>query len=184
MQTFEFGGRRTPAEAVEIRERRPGDEAAYSRFEQRLDPEDIRLRFGQPVRPRERRAHDLAIGGEEFIALDREGEIIGAARLVDGEVALIVRSDMKRRGIGTALLGRIVERANETGIPELRAIILSENRPMLRLACQAGFRFEARQGTAYDMRMRLPSMRPLACAPQHRGRGVRTPYPAAGGRHG
>jgi hypothetical protein len=183
MQTIEIGEREMP-EGVGIRELRPGDYGAYFRFEQRLEPEDLRLRFGHPVRPSENRAHDSRMRGEEFIAIDGKGEIIGAACLVDSEVGLIVRSDMKRRRKGTALLNRIVERAIEEGVPELRGFILSENRPMAALARRAAFRFERYHGTAFEVRMRLPSMPSRAWALPHETHSVRIRHAAAGGRHG
>jgi acetyltransferase len=141
---------------VSIRRLRPDDVAAYLRFARRLAPEDIRLRFGRLLRWRDACARDMLDTGEAFAAFDARGEIVGVARLVEGEIALAVRSDLKRRGIGRRLLGHLVAHAVAHGMTRLSGYFLAENRPALALAHRAGFRLEGNYGSLVELRLCLP----------------------------
>jgi len=136
-----------------VRPLRPDDRAAYRRFLWRLDPEDIRLRMGRLMRA-DRRLYDRLLefdrGREEaFVALGCNGAILGVGRIVldagladdSGEIALIVRSDMKHRGIGEALLDRVTRFARARGLAAMCGFVMYENRPMLNLARKHGARF-------------------------------------------
>jgi acetyltransferase len=130
-----------------LRPLRPDDRIAYYDFLRRLDREDVRLRMGHPVRADRRLCERLLnydrAREEAFIALAADGAILGVARIVlePGEIAVIVRSDMKHRGIGEALLGRVVRFGRARGLVELSGYVLHENRPMLDLARKHGCRF-------------------------------------------
>ncbi len=134
--------------AILVRPLRPDDRLAYYRFLRRLDPEDVRLRMGRMIRA-DRRLCDRLLEfdrsrEEAFVALDPDGAILGVARIVldaGGEIAVIVRSDMKHRGIGDALLERIVRFAHGRGLAEIRGYVMHENWPMLSLARKHGGRF-------------------------------------------
>jgi acetyltransferase len=145
----------TSAEA-EIRPLRGEDAAAYIRFAHRLAPEDVRLRFGRIVRWSDDCARRLLDDGVAYAAFDCRGEVLGVARLVEGEVALMVRSDLKRHGIGRALLARLVDHAMAAGMTELSGHFLAENRPALALAHRAGFRLEGNFGSLVELRLCLP----------------------------
>jgi acetyltransferase len=56
------------------------------------------------------------------------------------EIALVVRSDLKRRGIGSALLRHVMTWTRAAGLRRLVGHVMSDNRIMLRLALAAGFR--------------------------------------------
>ncbi|MFF3852801.1 GNAT family N-acetyltransferase [Micromonospora sp. NPDC002575] len=61
--------------------------------------------------------------------------------LVEGdeaEVALLVRDDWQRRGIGTALLRRLVRHAERAGLAALVLHVQAENTPMLRTLRRLG----------------------------------------------
>lgn len=137
-----------------IRRLFPSDAAAYRRFAFRLAPEDVRLRFGQPMRWSATLAGRM-LDGDVFGAFDSGGEIVGVARIVEGEIALTVRSDMKRHGIGRALLQRLVDEAWAHGMTELSGHVLAENRPMLSLAHRAGFRHVGNAGSLVVLRLCL-----------------------------
>jgi acetyltransferase len=139
-----------------IRRLRPDETGACLRFARRLAPEDIRLRFGRLLRWSDVCARDMLDDGEVFAALDAWGEIIGIARLVDGEIALTVRSDLKRHGIGQRLLDHLVAHAVEQGMIELSGHFLAENRPALALAHRAGFRLKGNYGSLVELRLCLP----------------------------
>jgi acetyltransferase len=139
-----------------IRRLRPDDLGAYLRFAHRLEPEDVRLRFGRLIRWTDDCVRGILDKGDAFAAFDRLGEIAGVARLIEGEIALIVRSDLKRHGIGRALLDRLVAHAVEHGMSELSGYFLAENRPAIALAHGVGFRLKGSFGSAIELRLCLP----------------------------
>lgn len=149
---------------VHIRPLSFADWDAYREFGQRIERNDMRLRFAGPVKlddSRCRRFLDIDHDHEEaFGAFDQSGALLGVARLAgiedgEAEVALIVRSDFKRRGIGTLLCDHLIGYADSLGLEALRADILYENMPMLQLAQQAGFRFVSGSGLMVSLRRDL-----------------------------
>jgi RimJ/RimL family protein N-acetyltransferase len=76
-----------------------------------------------------------------LVALDPEddGEIVGVVRYeregdTDGaEYAALVEDRFQGRGLGIGLTRRLIEAAQERGIKRLNALVLRENRGMLRL---------------------------------------------------
>jgi acetyltransferase len=119
------------------------------RFVARMEREDLRLRFARPLNFGDeatlRRAFDVAAGaGEITWALDETAEIAAIAHRirvsdVQAELGLIVRSDLKRRGIGEAVLRVILARAAADRVATLSATVLRENYATLRLAAKMGF---------------------------------------------
>ena len=101
-------------------------------------PSEMALRFTQLDYDRE-----IA-----FVALTPEGELAGVSRLVcdpdhrSGEYALLVRSDLHRRGIGAALLRILIDYARADGLERVEGIVLAENRGMLGLIQRLGFATE------------------------------------------
>lgn len=67
------------------------------------------------------------------------GELVGVANYIPtkephrAEVAVLVARYQHDRGVGTALLGRLIEIARQTGVEHFVAEVLVENNPMLRL---------------------------------------------------
>jgi L-amino acid N-acyltransferase YncA len=55
------------------------------------------------------------------------------------ELALTVRHDYQGAGLGQQLLDALVERAHEDGLDRLRAVVLLDNTPMLRLLQHYGW---------------------------------------------
>ena len=145
------------------------DHAAYRAFGARLDGEDLRLRFAGPIKRDSPLCEELFFAldherVEVFAAVDDDGEILGLARVVRSEPgaaegALIMRSDLKRRGLGRLLLDRALRHACRLGMHEFRAQILYENRPMLELAVKSGFRFVRGSGVLAEL------SRALSCPP-------------------
>jgi GNAT superfamily N-acetyltransferase len=117
-------------------------------FVRRLDADDLRLRFGSPRDFRSeailRCAFDIASGvGEIAWMLDETAAIAAIAHRImvspaEAEAGLIVRSDLKRSGIGEFLLRDLAARAARQGLTTLSAMVLRENYPMLRLAAKLG----------------------------------------------
>ena len=117
-------------------------------FVRRTDRDDLRLRFGQWLDFQNdailRRFFDIdGKIGELVCTLDEAGDISGILHRAltspcEAEIALIVRSDLKRTGIGRNLLRVAVARAVQQNLKALRATILRENNAMLRLARKVG----------------------------------------------
>ncbi len=153
VRTLQWQGR-----PITVRPIRPEDEDQHRRFIERLAPEDIRLRIFQTRRelPRSELARLTQIDYERemaFIAVgtDAQGrpETLGAARAVrdpdntEAEFAIIVRSDLKGRGLGHLLLQHLIDYVRSRGTPELVGLILRENSAMLQLARSVGFERDA-----------------------------------------
>jgi acetyltransferase len=89
-----------------------------------------------------------------FVALarrpDGSHETLGVARSVadpdniEAEFAIIVRSDMKGRGLGHLLLDKLVRYQRAHGTERLVGEVLQENLPMRELARSLGFAADTR----------------------------------------
>jgi acetyltransferase len=82
------------------------------------------------------------------VALTAGGELAGVSRMVcdpdhrTAEYALLVRSDLKGRGLGTALMEILIDYARADGLERLDGLVLRENRGMLGLVGRIGFQSE------------------------------------------
>ncbi len=134
-----------------IRPIKPSDEHLYGDFIAKLDPEDIRFRF---LAPRKEFSHRLVARFTQidyaramaFIGLDAEQtEMLGVARLaadpdyIAGEYAVMVRSDLKGKGIGWALMEHLIHYASVEGLHELYGEVLAGNTRMLEMCRRLGF---------------------------------------------
>ena len=130
---------------------RPEDEPAIKALMERVTPEDLRLRFFAPVKafthPFLARLTQLDYArAMAFCAVDEAtDEILGVVRLHadpdhrTGEYAILVRSDLKGRGLGWALMELIIEYARADGIGRITGEVLRENRTMLDMCEALGF---------------------------------------------
>ncbi len=59
------------------------------------------------------------------------------------ELALAVRDDYQGAGMGRLMLEALVQRARKDGLKRLRAVVLLENAPMLRLLQRYGWALAA-----------------------------------------
>jgi RimJ/RimL family protein N-acetyltransferase len=82
---------------------------------------------------------------EALLALDEDGRGIAVARYVraprdrtTAELAVVVADDWHRRGVATALLDRLSERARENGIEHFSAIVSEDNDVVLSALERAG----------------------------------------------
>jgi RimJ/RimL family protein N-acetyltransferase/nucleotide-binding universal stress UspA family protein len=102
---------------------------------------------------------------EALVALDPgTGDAVGVARFVrvsDGaaECAVVVADDWQRRGLGTELLERLVERANDEGVERFTAIVLAENADALRLLERLGDVVQQSYGSQVELEIALPPPR-------------------------
>lgn len=130
-----------------IRELTSSEGEACDAFFGRLHRHDVRWRFGGPrssgaclLPDRVATRRSLA-----FAAASSSGDILGVLNIeyldpATAEIALIVRSDLKRRGIGSALLSHAMGWSKAAGLRRLVGHVMAENKTMLRLAIAAGFR--------------------------------------------
>ena len=156
--------------AITIRTLSPADRCAYYRFCAHLTREDLRLRFGGVMRfdgALARRLFAVDPARETVFAAhgatsEADDAILGIARLVrvsaeEAEIAVIVRSDRKRRGLGRALLQRLIRHAATLGLKTLVGDILDENYPARQLVRAAGFVGEGPAGIMRRVRLTLPA---------------------------
>jgi RimJ/RimL family protein N-acetyltransferase len=103
------------------------------------------------------------VAHEAFAAVDeRDGSLAGVARYVrhagtecSAELAVEVADELQRRGIGTALCIRVVERARENGLTVLTATALWSNQPARRLLRRLGFHARRSQGREIELALVL-----------------------------
>jgi acetyltransferase len=81
-----------------------------------------------------------------FIALDPSSKkLLGVVRLhanatyESGEYAILIRSDLKGRGLGWRLMQTIIEYARSEGLREIEGQVLRDNTTMIAMCRELGF---------------------------------------------
>lgn len=143
---------------VTIRPIRPEDEPLIARFHHTLSDQSVYLRYFHPIALQQRIAHER-LSRICFIDYDREmvlvvvkkdpttaePHIIAVGRLNrlrgvnEAEFAILISDAYQRSGLGTALLGHLVQIGRTEKIDRIVADILLENRGMLRACEKVGF---------------------------------------------
>jgi len=139
---------------IVMRPIRPDDEARHREFLRHVVAEDMRLRYFQhrgPL-PDSELARLTQIDYERemaFIAVargaDGQEETLGVVRAIadpdniEAEFAILLRSDLHRRGLGRLLLDKMVRYCTARGTHRLTGLALHENRAMAALARSLGF---------------------------------------------
>jgi acetyl coenzyme A synthetase (ADP forming)-like protein len=132
--------------SVRMRASHPTDESAIAVFLAGLSEESRRLRFGTGT-------VDLQATARHWSGIDCEdccvlavlgGEVVGQAsyeRLADDRalVAFTVTDSFQGRGLGTLLLKRLAEAAEEDGVAVFEAEVLADNNKMLEVFRDSGF---------------------------------------------
>jgi acetyltransferase len=138
--------------AALLRPIRPEDELLYPAFGSRIAQEDLHARFMGTIGLADHaflaRLTQLDYArAMAFAAIDpASGALMGVVRLhtdADGrqaEFALIVRTDLKGRGLGWALMQHAISWARSEGLARINGVVLAGNAAMLRLCRQLGFR--------------------------------------------
>jgi len=136
---------------VFIRPVRPEDEDMLREFLGKITAEDLRLRFFAPIRHFSHaflsRLTQLDYArAMAFVALDEQsGEPMGVVRLhadsnyEKAEYAVLVRSDLKGRGIGWTLMELIIRYGRSENLQRIEGQVLQENTSMLDMCRQLGF---------------------------------------------
>ncbi len=137
-----------------LRPIRPDDASLLSELIASLTPTDARMRFFTPLRSLDATAlaRFTQIDYERemafvLIAGDAPERLLAVARLaadpdnVSAEFAIVVRSELHRRGVGRFLMRQLIDYAASRGLKDIFGDILSENRAMLALCAELGFSF-------------------------------------------
>jgi acetyltransferase len=165
--------------AVRVRPIRPEDEALYEDFFAAVTTDDRRLRFfgggtnfthGALARFTQiDYAREMA-----FVAVEEStGKLLGVVRLIadsdytQAEYAVLVRSDLKGRGLGWRLMQHLIGYARAEGLMEIHGSVLAENKTMLRMCSELGFTFEGESDDAHLMRVVLDLKQATTSAPRN-----------------
>jgi acetyltransferase len=135
-----------------IRPIRPEDEPQHRAFVEHLSPEDLRLRFFSVRRelPRSEfaRLTQIDYGREMAFIAVRDGahpETLGVARAItdpdhiEAEFAVVVRTDLHRRGLGRLLMEQLADYLASRGVQRMVGHVLPENDAMRAMASRLGF---------------------------------------------
>jgi len=133
---------------------RPEDEPLIHNYLKHVTMEDLRLRFLAPMKYF---SHEFIARLTQldyaramaFVAIDEaSGELAGVVRLHSdsiyetGEYAILLRSDLKGRGLGWALMQLLIEYARSEGLKQIYGQVLRENTTMVEMCRSLGFRVE------------------------------------------
>ncbi|MBV7599656.1 bifunctional acetate--CoA ligase family protein/GNAT family N-acetyltransferase [Aeromonas sp. sia0103] len=142
---------------VLLRPIRPEDEPAHKQFVLKVSDEDRYKRFFADVGElgHEELARMTQIDYDRemaFVAVGQDGafnqQILGVVRAIsnpdlsDAEFAILIRSDLKGRGLGKLMMEKIVRYARERGIGQLSGMTMPSNRGMINLAKRLGFQID------------------------------------------
>jgi acetyltransferase len=134
-----------------VRPIRPEDEPAIHRLLRHVTREDLRLRFFALMKEF---SHEFIARLTQldyaramaFIAFDEAtNDPVGVVRIHSdsiyerGEYAILLRSDLKGRGLGWALMQLIIEYARSEGLKTISGDVLTENAIMLQICRSLGF---------------------------------------------
>jgi acetyltransferase len=152
-----------------VRPIKPDDEPLIHDLLVHVSKQDLRLRFFDSIREFSHQflarltqidyAREMA-----FVAIDEASdEIVGVVRLYSGsshetgEYAILLRSDLKGRGLGWALMQLIIEYAKSEGLKRIAGQILQENSVMLKMCRELGFEIKTdpEDGGLYDVTLAL-----------------------------
>jgi len=136
---------------VLVRPIRPEDEPLIHELLRHVTPEDLRLRFFAPMK---QFSHEFIARLTQldyaramaFVAFDEAtGDLVGVVRIhsdsiyESGEYAILLRSDLKGRGLGWALMQMIIEYSRSEGLKVISGDVLAENTVMLAMCRSLGF---------------------------------------------
>lgn len=149
IETLDWQGQR-----LTLRPIRPEDEARHRAFLDRLDPEDMRMRFFYSRRILERSELARLVQVDytremAFIATvpgpDGDETTLGVARAITdpdnfgAEFGIILLPEMKGTGLGRVLMDKLIRYQRAAGTRQLLATVLVENQRMRQLAQSLGF---------------------------------------------
>jgi RimJ/RimL family protein N-acetyltransferase len=134
-----------------VRPIRPDDDLRIRDLLAHVSKHDLRLRFFDSIKEFSpefiarltQLDHSRAMA---FVAIDEaSAETLGVVRLHTvepgdtGEYAILLRSDLKGRGLGWALMQLMIEYARCKGLHRIEGQVLGENSVMLKMCRELGF---------------------------------------------
>jgi acetyltransferase len=140
---------------VFVRPIRPEDEPLIHELLRHVTAHDLRLRFFAPMKEF---THEFIARLTQldyaramaFVAFDEAtNQMVGVVRIHSdsiyetGEYAILLRSDLKGRGLGWALMQLIIEYAKSEGLKAISGDVLKENTVMLEMCRNLGFEVKA-----------------------------------------
>jgi acetyltransferase len=152
-----------------VRPIRPEDEPQIHELLRHVTSQDLRLRFFGPMKEF---THEFIARLTQldyaramaFVAFDEAtNELVGVVRIhsdsiyENGEYAILLRSDLKGRGLGWALMQLIIEYAKSEGLKRISGQVLQENSAMLNMCRELGFavKSDASDHTLCEVTMEL-----------------------------
>ncbi|WP_422345575.1 GNAT family N-acetyltransferase [Parasphingorhabdus sp.] len=138
----------------------PSDEEALAAFFDHVTRDDLRFRFLSPIPEVGKELLSYLINvdhdhKEDFLALDIDDKTIIASAMIGAnedksvaEVAIVVRSDYKKRGMSWTFLEYVVSEARRSGIKKLQSIESRENHAAIELEREMGFTAKSYPGDA------------------------------------
>lgn len=159
---------------IRVRDLAPDDRDKLRAGFEELSPTARLMRFGRQVEELTDAMLDdlMDVDGHDHVALvavedtDPEGGGLGVARYIRepyetsaAEAAVTVAEGQRGRGLGTALLRALAERATHEGVTEFRNYVLAENLAMRRVFEDLGAHVAVQGGPV--LRMDLPLAGPL-----------------------
>jgi acetyltransferase len=140
---------------VFVRPIRPEDEPQIHELLRHVASHDLRLRFFAPMKEF---SHEFIARLTQldyaramaFVAFDEvTNELLGVVRIhsdsiyESGEYAILLRSDLKGRGLGWSLMQLIIEYARSEGLKAISGDVLTENTVMLAMCRNLGFQVKS-----------------------------------------
>jgi len=134
---------------------RPEDEPLIHEMLKHVTKQDLRLRFFAPMKEF---SHEFIARLTQldysramaFVAFDEAtNELVGVVRIHSdsvyetGEYAILLRSELKGRGLGWALMQLIIEYARSEGLKAISGDVLADNTTMLTMCRSLGFEVKA-----------------------------------------
>src|SRR4029077_19315986 len=136
-------------------------------FLRHVSAEDLRLRFFAPIKEFTHafiaRLTQLDYArAMAFVAFDEAtNDLVGVVRIhsdsiyESGEYAILLRSDLKGRGLGWALMQMIIEYAKSEGLKAISGDVLADNTVMLAMCRSLAFEVKSDQHGICNVRLAL-----------------------------
>jgi GNAT superfamily N-acetyltransferase len=144
----------------QIRPVEPADETALAEFFHHVSADDLRFRFLTGLKEigtdrLDALTHVDHRTTENFLAFVDDGSMIIASAMLAcdpsmkrGEVAISVRSDFKRDGVGWEMLAHVAKYAESKGVETIESIESRDNHEAIELERDMGFTATAYPGDA------------------------------------
>ena len=146
---------------IDIRPIRPEDEPLLVNFHHTLSERSVYMRYFHWMKLEQRteherltrmcfidydrqmafvaESHDPSTGAREIVAV---GRLVKSHTAEEAELAVIVSDRFQKRGIGTAVVGQLVDFAGNEKLDRITATVLFENRPMQKVFQKLGFQLQ------------------------------------------